>query len=184
MSKEALLRSLSEVSRGSSFPVVFPCFLPGADLLVSRTRQEGVVKFYVGIRVCDASTQRPHPVSCQGIRAAEADVSQPPPRTADTLLCQCVGARCHGFQWQSLEEFSQVCPYMFWAEPSLLTARPMIRRFHTWDSRGVPELPEHNRGFHKGSGSGVLQASSRKVSAGFRGLRKLRTWLQQVWRVL
>ena len=27
------------------------------------TRQEGVVRFYVGIRVCDASTPRPHPVS-------------------------------------------------------------------------------------------------------------------------
>ena len=29
------------------------------------TRQEGVVRFYVGIRVCDASTPRPHPVSRQ-----------------------------------------------------------------------------------------------------------------------
>ena len=29
------------------------------------TRQEGVVRFYVGIRVCDASTTRPHPVSRQ-----------------------------------------------------------------------------------------------------------------------
>ena len=29
------------------------------------TRQEGVVRLYNGIRVCDASTPRPHPVSCQ-----------------------------------------------------------------------------------------------------------------------
>ena len=34
--------------------ICFP-FLP--------TRQEGVDRFYVGIRVCDASTPRPHPVS-------------------------------------------------------------------------------------------------------------------------
>ena len=51
---------------GSFFPGLpcggFPwthhvCFFP--------TRQEGVVRFYVGIRVCDASTPRPHPVSRQ-----------------------------------------------------------------------------------------------------------------------
>ena len=34
-----------------------PCFFP--------TRQEGVARFYVGIRVCAAATPRPHPVSRQ-----------------------------------------------------------------------------------------------------------------------
>ena len=33
--------------------------------LLFLTRQEGVVRFYVGIRVCDASTPRPHPESRQ-----------------------------------------------------------------------------------------------------------------------
>ena len=32
-------------------------------LILFPTRQEGVVRFYVGIRVCDASTPRPPPLS-------------------------------------------------------------------------------------------------------------------------
>ena len=43
------------------------CFLLVLNFVVGcwlfPTRQEGVVRFYIGIRVCDASTPRPHPVS-------------------------------------------------------------------------------------------------------------------------
>ena len=56
------------------------------------TRQEGVVRFYVGIHVCDASTPRPHPVSRQSsspvdpaeypARGSPVDPSQYPARAA------------------------------------------------------------------------------------------------------
>ena len=45
-----------------------PLEMSGGVLLIHflfPTRQEGVVRFYVGIRVCDASTPPPHPVSCK-----------------------------------------------------------------------------------------------------------------------
>ena len=45
------------------------------------TRQEGVVRFYVGIRVCDASTPRPHPVSRQSswpVLASGSHQTSPP----------------------------------------------------------------------------------------------------------
>ena len=48
------------------------CFFP--------TRQEGVVRFYVGIRVCDASTTRPHPVSRQS--SSPLDPAKYPARAA------------------------------------------------------------------------------------------------------
>ena len=51
-------------SSPSDQEVVF-VFLLFPVCLFFRTRQEGVVRFYVGIRVCDASTPRPHPVSRQ-----------------------------------------------------------------------------------------------------------------------
>ena len=44
------------------------------------TRQEGVVRFYVGIRVCDASTTRPHPVSRQS--SSPLDPAKYPARAA------------------------------------------------------------------------------------------------------
>ena len=44
------------------------------------TRQEGVVRFYVGIRVCDASTPRPHPVSRQS--SSPVDPAEYPARAA------------------------------------------------------------------------------------------------------
>ena len=43
-------------------------------------RQEGVVRFYVGIRVCDASTPRPHPVSRQS--SSPVDPAKYPARAA------------------------------------------------------------------------------------------------------
>ena len=53
--------------------------------LLFPTRQEGVVRFYVGIRACDASTPRPHPVSRQSsspVDPAELDPAQYPARAA------------------------------------------------------------------------------------------------------
>ena len=50
------------------------------------TRQEGVVRFYVGIRVCDASTPRPHPVSRQSsspVDSARAARQWIPPSPAE-----------------------------------------------------------------------------------------------------
>ena len=44
------------------------------------TRQEGVVRFYVAIRVCDASTPRPHPVSRQS--SSPVDPAEYPARAA------------------------------------------------------------------------------------------------------
>ena len=44
------------------------------------TRQEGVVRFYVGIHVCDASTPRPHPVSRQS--SSPVDPAKYPARAA------------------------------------------------------------------------------------------------------
>ena len=44
------------------------------------TRQEGVVRFYVGICVCDASTPRPHPVSRQS--SSPVDPAEYPARAA------------------------------------------------------------------------------------------------------
>ena len=44
------------------------------------TRQEGVVRFYVGIRVCDASTPRPHPESRQS--SSPVDNAKYPARAA------------------------------------------------------------------------------------------------------
>ena len=41
---------------------------------------QGVVRFYVGIRVCDASTPRPHPVSRQS--SSPADPAEYPARAA------------------------------------------------------------------------------------------------------
>ena len=47
------------------------------------TRQEGVVRFYVGIRVCDASTPRPHPASCHSSQSSSpADLAEYPARAA------------------------------------------------------------------------------------------------------
>ena len=43
-------------------------------------RQEGVVRCYVGIRVCDASTPRPHPVSRQS--SSPVDPAEYPARAA------------------------------------------------------------------------------------------------------
>ena len=39
------------------------------------TRQEGVVRFYVGIRVCDASAPRPHPVSRKSLQVSRQSSS-------------------------------------------------------------------------------------------------------------
>ena len=49
-------------------------------VLFFPTRQEGVVRFCVGIRVCDASTPRPHPVSRQS--CSPVDPAQYPARAA------------------------------------------------------------------------------------------------------
>ena len=53
--------------------------LPKCDFF-PPTRQEGVVRFYVGIRVCDASTPRPHPVSRQS--SSPVDPAEYPARAA------------------------------------------------------------------------------------------------------
>ena len=55
------------------FVVLFPVVV-----FVFPTRQEGVVRFYV--RVCDASTPRPHPVSRQ--RSSPVDPAEYPARAA------------------------------------------------------------------------------------------------------
>ena len=65
--------------------VVFVGFRKSPCMLLFPTRQEGVVRFYVGIRVCDASTPRPHPVSRQSsspVDPAELDPAQYPARAA------------------------------------------------------------------------------------------------------
>ena len=54
------------------FVCLFVCLLP--------TRQEGVVRFHVGIRVCDASTPRPHAVSRQS--SSPVDPAKYPARAA------------------------------------------------------------------------------------------------------
>ena len=55
----------------------------------SPTRQEGVVRFDVGIRVCDASTPRPHPVSRQSsspVRQVSRQSSSPVDPAESELL--------------------------------------------------------------------------------------------------
>ena len=49
-------------------------------LVFFPTRQEGVVRFYVGIHICDASTPRPHPVSRQS--SSPVDPAKYPARAA------------------------------------------------------------------------------------------------------
>ena len=63
-----------------SLACLLACLLARLLVCLFPTRQEGVVRFYVGIRVCDASTPRPRPVSRQS--SSPVDPAEYPAKAA------------------------------------------------------------------------------------------------------